>query len=79
MAKLNQWPIVSAKESTVYPLLRRLQKDGCLESFWQHTEVGVPPRKYYSITPEGNDYLDSMTNEWRTLTQTLAYLHKEKI
>ena len=44
ISRLESRPIVAAKESTVYPLLRRLQKDGCLTSFWQETAEGLPPR-----------------------------------
>ena len=53
ISRLESRPIVAAKESTVYPLLRRLQKDGCLTSFWQETAEGLPPRKYYTITDAG--------------------------
>ena len=45
--ELEGWPILAAKESTVYPLLRRLMKDEFLTSFWKETTEGLPPRKYY--------------------------------
>ena len=35
ISSLEGWPILSAKESTIYPLLRRLMKEGFLTSFWQ--------------------------------------------
>ena len=74
MNMLNEWPIVTAKESTVYPLLKRLQKLGCLEAFWQATSEGLPPRKYYTITQAGLGYLDAMSVEWDSLVGTLSQL-----
>ena len=42
---------------TVYPLLRRLEAQGLLESSWEDAEVaheeGRPPRRYYEATREG--------------------------
>lgn len=42
---------------TVYPLLRRLEADGLLESSWENAQdahaEGRPPRRYYQATPEG--------------------------
>ena len=65
--KLEAWPILSAKESTIYPLLRRLLKDDFLSSFWQETTEGLPPRKYYTITDKGKEYLSAMNEEWNHL------------
>lgn len=46
---------------TVYPLLRRLEAEGLLESRWEDAEQaheeGRPPRRYYSATPEGRSAL----------------------
>ncbi len=77
MSRLSKWPLIAVKESTVYPLLRRLQKDGCLDSYWQESAEGIPPRKYYSITQEGRHYLEMMSSEWDSLTDVLAHLRKE--
>lgn len=51
------YPIITSTESTVYPLLRRLQKENYLESTWKDSAEGLPPRKYYSLTPVGKEYL----------------------
>ncbi|MEZ4517868.1 MAG: helix-turn-helix transcriptional regulator [Chloroflexota bacterium] len=46
----------------LYPLLRRLEKQGLLESEW---EVGeARPRKYYKISPQGRKVLDTLTADW---------------
>ena len=59
---------------SVYPLLRRLQKDGALTSFWQDTAEGLPPRKYYELTDEGRAYLDAMKVEWAGLIEAISGL-----
>ncbi len=67
ISELDKWQILAAKESTIYPLLRRLLKEGFLSSYWQETTEGLPPRKYYSITDAGKTYLDLMSVEWENL------------
>lgn len=67
ISELNKCQILAAKESTIYPLLRRLLKEGYLSSYWQETTEGLPPRKYYSITDTGRTYLDAMSVEWENL------------
>ncbi len=68
---LEAWPILAARESTIYPLLRRLLKEGFLTAFWQETAEGLPPRKYYTITPQGLEYLDAMDGEWNSLVKAI--------
>lgn len=75
--KLDTWNILAAKESTIYPLLRRLMKDGYLSSFWQETSEGLPPRKYYNITESGKAYLDAMNGEWNNLLAAMAGIRED--
>lgn len=50
------------EEGTLYPLLRRLEKQGLLQSEW---EVGeTRPRKYYQISPMGREVLTTLREEW---------------
>jgi PadR family transcriptional regulator, regulatory protein PadR len=42
--------------STMYQLLRRLEKKGLVESHWERTTKG-PPRAYYEITPAGREVM----------------------
>ena len=72
ISELDAWPILAAKESTIYPLLRRLMKEEFLSSFWQESAEGVPPRKYYSLTPKGEEYLAAMTTEWEHLLTAIS-------
>lgn len=50
------------EEGTLYPLMRRLEKQGLLESEW---EVGeARPRKYYRISLLGREVLATLSAEW---------------
>lgn len=77
ISELNQWDILAAKESTIYPLLRRLLKDEFLTSIWQETSEGLPPRKYYTITDKGKEYLDAMSAEWENLVSAILRIKGE--
>lgn len=68
---LEKYPIVAAKENTVYPLLRRLLKEGYISSSWQEGTEGLPPRKYYSITDNGKQYMEAMATAWDNLTSAI--------
>lgn len=53
-------------EGTLYPLLTRLKNNGLLSYNWQESTSG-PPRKYYQITPEGQEVLERLDNTWKEL------------
>ena len=71
ITRLERRPILAARESTIYPLLRRLLKDGLLASSWRDSSEGLPPRKYYTITDAGREYLAAMEAEWSGLLQAI--------
>lgn len=77
LQELSKYPIITSTESTVYPLLRRLQKENYLQSTWQESTEGLPPRKYYSLTPDGKKYLDAMNTEWKNLLNAMSDLKGE--
>lgn len=54
--------IMDVSESTLYPVLRRLQKDGYLETF--DMEFQGRNRRYYKITSNGMILLDKYRSEW---------------
>lgn len=74
LQELSKYPIISSTESTVYPLLRRLEKDNYLKSTWKDSAEGIPPRKYYSLTQEGKNYLEAMNYEWQNLLDAMTNL-----
>lgn len=56
--------LLSSTEATVYPLLHDLEAKGFLASAWRTTEAGVPPRKYYQLTPAGRELLAALRRSW---------------
>ncbi len=60
-------------EGTLYPLLTRLKNDGLLHYEWQESTQG-PPRKYYALSPQGEEFLDSLEEAWVELSNTITYL-----
>ena len=60
-------------EGTLYPLLSRLKNDGLLSYEWQESTQG-PPRKYYALTPEGNEFLEGLDTAWGEIANTVNIL-----
>lgn len=55
-------------EGTIYPLLRRLKKDGFVNTYLKESKEG-PPRKYYKITAEGKKAYTKLIKEWNSFTK----------
>jgi PadR family transcriptional regulator, regulatory protein PadR len=53
-------------EGTLYPLLTRLKNEGLLNYRWEESTSG-PPRKYYGLTEEGQDFLRALDTAWTEL------------
>lgn len=51
------------KEATLYSAFRRLEQNGCINSYWGDETTGAR-RRYYSITPEGRVYLARCRADW---------------
>jgi PadR family transcriptional regulator PadR len=77
ISTLEKYPIVAARENTIYPLLRRLQKEEFIISSWQEGVEGLPPRKYYSITNKGLEYIAMMSQEWNNLLEAITEIKGE--
>ncbi|WP_068774991.1 PadR family transcriptional regulator [Paenibacillus sp. FJAT-26967] len=56
---------VAVDAGTLYPLLRRLEKQELLESTWDTNETR--PRKYYLLSPFGKEVYEGLCREWRKL------------
>ena len=65
-------------EGTVYPLLSRLKNDGMLAYRWEESTSG-PPRKYFRITPAGQDLLSDLLQNWQSLSQSVEQIIHNKI
>lgn len=66
---------VAVDPGTLYPLLRRLEKQGLLESKWDTNESR--PRKYYLLSPFGRDVYAGLCEEWRKLITSMEGIMDE--
>ncbi|MCD4826250.1 MAG: PadR family transcriptional regulator [Acholeplasmataceae bacterium] len=63
---------------TLYPLLRRLDKQGLLDSQWDTTESR--PRKYYQLSAFGIEILEALKNAWvEMINEVNQIIMEEKI
>ncbi|MDR1412713.1 MAG: PadR family transcriptional regulator [Actinomycetes bacterium] len=61
--------VVSVSESTLYPILRRLQKDGFLATYDE--PFNGRNRRYYQITATGRDRLETTRTAWATFKENI--------
>lgn len=54
---------IEITEGTIYPLLRRMNKDNYVDTYLQESSSG-PPRKYYKLTSLGKKYYLDLKNQW---------------
>lgn len=64
--------VLEVSESTLYPVLRRLLKDGCLETYDQ--EFAGRNRRYYKVTERGMAQLDLYRGEWKSYADKITRL-----
>ena len=67
---------VSIDPNTLYPLLRRLEKQGMLSSEWE--TGGSKPRKYYRRTRLGDAIYRELAEQWRLMAAGMEELLKEE-
>jgi len=60
-------------EGTLYPLLTRLKNAGFLSYRWEESITG-PPRKYYTLTPEGEEFYKRLLITWEELSMAVNKL-----
>ncbi len=63
---------IDVSESTLYPVLRRLQKDDCLQVY--DRECGGRNRRYYKLTPAGAAQLRLYSDEWISYSRKISAL-----
>lgn len=64
-------------EGTLYPLLTRLKNAGLLSYRWVESNAG-PPRKYYSLTPLGEKFLEELRSTWKELVEAVNQTTNQK-
>ena len=60
-------------EGTLYPLLTRLRKAGLVDYKWVESNSG-PPRKYYTITDLGLEFVQSLDKTWQELVLSTSQI-----
>ncbi|MGN0369173.1 MAG: PadR family transcriptional regulator [Butyrivibrio sp.] len=68
----NVKEIVDISESTLYPVLRRLQKDNCLRTYDKAYQGRN--RRYYAITDLGRKRLEYYLTEWNDYKEKLDHI-----
>jgi len=66
---------IEVDANTLYPMLRRLEKQGLLTSEWDTD--GARPRKYYATSEEGLVLAAELMSSWLAMTRTLEQLNQE--
>ncbi len=66
---------IQVEPGTLYPLLRRLEKQGLLKSQWDTNEAR--PRKYYLLSDTGKEVLSQLHDEWLNIVSSMNRLLNE--
>src|SRR5690625_7136798 len=67
---------IQIEPGTLYPLLRRLEEQGLLESKWDTNDTR--PRKYYLLNNTGKKVLDLLRVEWQRIVTSMNNVMKER-
>ena len=65
---------LSVDQGTLYPLLRRMENQGLLQSAWRVEEAR--PRRYYIISAQGRKTLPLLQQEWNTIVTALQQISR---
>jgi PadR family transcriptional regulator, regulatory protein PadR len=66
---------IKIEQNTLYPLLRRLEKQGLLESQWDTSESR--PRKYYQLSQLGAEVKEVLKQEWKNMNKIIETIIKK--
>lgn len=69
--------VLELSESTLYPVLRRLQKDGCLTV--RDEACNGRNRRYYEVTTAGRARLEAFRGEWEAYTSQINKLFRGEL
>lgn len=68
--QLGRVPGLEVTESTVYPVLARLARDGCVTVRTAPSPAG-PPRRYYRLSEDGRQRLEEMIGDWQSIQHSV--------
>ena len=74
--QLSNYGLDMVAQGTIYPLLMKLEKENLVVSYLKESNFG-PPRKYYSITEEGNKYIVNFKDVWKNISTTITEILKD--
>lgn len=69
--QLSNYGLDMVAQGTIYPLLLKLEKEELVTSYLKESNFG-PSRKYYSITKNGKDYINSFKDVWGNISTTIT-------
>lgn len=73
LRRLQEFPTTAISEGTLYPLLERLKRDELVDARWVQ-EGESRPRKYYTLTPVGEQKLGDLIAIWRRSVADIEHL-----
>lgn len=65
-------PIIEISESTLYPILKRLEGSGCVVSYSVAHSGRL--RKYYRLTPAGSARIQEFLSDWESIMRAYGYI-----
>lgn len=77
VGKMRASGFADFSEGTLYPMLLRLEKEGCFEIKRVPSPNG-PPKKYYTLSAAGKMKLALFEEQWNNLTRNIANVFAEK-
>lgn len=73
--QLSNYGLDMVAQGTIYPLLMKLEKEELVTSYLKESNFG-PPRKYYSITKRGEEYIYLFKDVWSDISTTITKILK---
>lgn len=71
LESITTYPNIGLSEGTMYPLLRRLEREKRIKGQWVKRKEGGRPLKVYSLTKSGQNTLKKMQSNWHDFNQDL--------
>ena len=78
VTQLQENGLAEVKEGTLYPLLLRLEKKKLITATYKPSPLG-PSRKYYTLTPDGIQYLQPFLTSWKEVSESVHNIFKEEV
>ncbi|HPG92771.1 MAG TPA: PadR family transcriptional regulator [Clostridia bacterium] len=69
-------PIIEISESTLYPILKRLEERECLKTYSLEHDGRL--RRYYQITHIGKEKIEEFCQEWNTISDIINFIRGAK-